>query len=175
VLKFESNESGLSTYTTIWDNWWEAQTFTPQMTHTLTRLYFYGYISTYYGITFYARLRATSGGKPTGGDLSVASTINVPHSGGPQWFYLDMPGGIILQAGVMYAQIGAYSIGNQSTGFRWMRSGNIYPRGTICDSTNGGSSWSIDSNGDFGFQEWGNPATSGQGAIPHGKIGRRLL
>ncbi len=139
---------------------WNAQTFTPQVSHDLThvllRLYRNGSDPTE---KFYCQVQPTAAGLPTLPFLQQ------------QWFLQDeLPLGpleeskqinfdpvIPLAAGVMYA-IACWTSNNVTPYAYWRQkdTGSPYPRGTMCFSYNG-TTWTSQAGADKRFQEWGFP------------------
>ena len=140
---------------------WNAQTFTPQVSHDLThvllRLYRNGSDPTE---KFYCQIQPTVAGKPTLPFLQQQwflqdELATIPSE---EWKQIDFDPVIPLAAGVMYAIV-CWTSNNDSpyAYWRYEPTDNPYPRGTQCFSYNG-RDWTIQAGADHRFQEWGYPS-----------------
>jgi len=137
---------------------WEAQTFTPQLSHAITsfklKLYRVGFPRT---ITI--GIRATFEGLPTGPDLIHGSidgnTLTTDTDG--EWREVELPGGPALLAPVMYAGVARAPTGFPLNYAVWRADGTFpdYIKGTYCTSPDSGETWHKDRRTDFMFEEWG--------------------
>lgn len=108
-------------------------------------------------------VKATSGGKPTGADLVVSASLaagDFPTN--PSWGYVNFvfDGTYKLLPGTQYAFIFECSNqGNITNKYQWRRdqSGATYGGGTLVWTGNAGSSWTVDSEADQIFEEYGEP------------------
>lgn len=137
---------------------WNAQTFTPQVSHDLTRvslrLYRSGSDPTE---IFYCQIHNTVAGKPAGAFLGQTSCPldDLTLQPGESWIHLYFDPLIPLTAGVMYAIV-AWTSNNVSpyAYWRYRPTDNEYPRGTQCYSYDG-STWTIQADADHRFYDWG--------------------
>jgi hypothetical protein len=138
---------------------WGAQTFQYSQKFNLTKvsLYLDRTLSPPSG-DFIVSIRQTSGGVPTGDDLvssSIpASSVNIS----PLWHNFTM--NIVLNASTLYAIVARCPNGDSDHYVEWKYYGNLYPNGTYVNSSDGGSSWSANSNLDFAFKVYGCTLTS---------------
>lgn len=164
-------ESYTGTHTYSWwsqNTIWGCMTFTPQISHSLTaiRLYLMKYGSPG---TVTISIRATDvNGAPTGGDLAIASTFQGNDLlTSMAWKEIAM-NAVRVTAGIMYAIVIRVLAGDGSNfiyyaGHRQTNGETMYSGGSICSSSNSGSTWTIyDGSGgqtddDALFQDWGDP------------------
>jgi hypothetical protein len=155
----------------IYGGRWKSQTFTVGTTganenHTITSVTLYlGHKGNPLG-SFNVSIRATSNGKPTGNDLTFGSIpCSTIHNG---WYEISFDTPCVLLAGTQYSLIArATSCTSSVNDIYWatLMSGG-YSGGKKYDSTNSGSSWTMDSTEDFLFREYGiryntsNPPTN---------------
>ena len=139
--------------------YWEAQLFTPLITHYITsvdlKLYRIGSAETW-GIG----IRATAAGKPTGANLDsatyAAGSITLLTAG--EWISIPLSRTLLLTAGTTYAIVGYNVTASSSTQqIRWRTDSTSAPYtvGTRCDSGDGGVTWAIDAGWDNLFREYG--------------------
>jgi hypothetical protein len=132
---------------------WIGQTFTPQTSHTILSIKAKLGKALTPG-TATVSIRATSAGKPTGGDL-CSGTINgdtLAAFGAEQWYEITLGAGAALSEGMLYAIILRSAAGN----VYWRCKGTAsYTAGGYCISTNSGSTWSVSGTVDAMFEEWG--------------------
>lgn len=136
---------------------WEAQTFTPQETHGLSKVVLKGYRGGVVTFTASVAIRATDDqGRPTGPDLTEAifDTEIFPAGAPAEWVEIEI-NGIVLTAGIKYALIirnPDAGVGNRLS----MRSNSVgaYPRGNLCWSSNSGVDWTSWTGWDFQFETW---------------------
>jgi hypothetical protein len=139
-----------------------GQTFTPEITHKLTR---FSILACRSGLNELIALHITptSGGLPSGADLHYQEFNGniIPLCGSPQWIDFDISGdGVEVEAGTTYCVWFKYIGGTTAKYFRWRadNSSPTYARGTAVYSADGGSSWSAYAGRDFMFREYGEPA-----------------
>jgi len=160
ATKYERWETlGGSDYFGIYENYWEAQSFTPSITHILTSIKLLGYV--YGGYTvgeITVSIRAVDGSNlPTGDDLSVGTYNGNTIGGTDEWFEIPMSP-ISLFAGTEYAIV-IRVVGPDDLKLRY----NIgYASGQESYSTDSGANWGHTGAGnrDIHFQEWGNPTSN---------------
>jgi len=135
---------------------WAAQTFTPAVSGTLTRLDLNLFCASCSGANpnVTVSIRNTSGGLPTGADLASA-TIAGFSSGAGIWYSATFGTPPSLTAGTTYAcvfrLVSARGTGTQAY---TTSSSNVYSGGQRCTSSNSGSTWTADSTRDLGFLEY---------------------
>ncbi|KKN21800.1 hypothetical protein LCGC14_0921800 [marine sediment metagenome] len=151
--------------------YWTGQTFTPQATHTLTKL----------------RLMLTGKGTedviisiqgvdgsdhPDGVDISqvIVKGEDFPAHPNYAWVAFTMPE-VTLQNGTMYAIVARCPTGDASNQyFYWYQdsAGATYPRGAWEYTNDSGTSWQTQAGGDMYFEEWGYaPGVAGQLGLIH--------
>ncbi len=156
-------DSGLACY----GAYWLAQTFTPQIAHTIKklklRLQRVGVIGT---IT--ASIRATEWSDvyndyiPSGGDLcsgsidgaDVAWYLDYPTG---DWIWIPLGAGVSPDVDVVYAIV-LRALDAEGEALNWISKAahSIYPRGRAWASADSGETWLQDWNAyDFMFEEWG--------------------
>jgi len=156
--KFEAyeNVSELTWNREVYGSVFWAQTFTPLVTHDLTKIELYCCKRWSPG-TVYWEIRTTSGGEPTG---TVLATGNFDGNSLPEmspiWKELAIPYHE-LEQGTQYAIVARAPGGDASNYFVWRLDGvnATYPRGIALRSPNGGSSWTQYTTYDMGFREYG--------------------
>jgi hypothetical protein len=135
---------------------WFSQTFTPQISHKLSKVVLYGFrIGEPIG-DFIVSIRKTDGeGKPTGGDLVVKSVLasSIQTEEGEIEIVFDTQ--ISLDANTKYAIVCRYPDGSPTNQIALtFSSENPYPQGNGAGSDNSGEAWII-KDYDFWFEEWG--------------------
>ncbi len=142
---------------------WKAQTFTPQVTHTITHAEIRAYRSGSPG-TITISIRATDGsGHPTGADLcSVTFNGNtLPASYNPiYWMTAFFEPGCILQASTKYAIVWRHTGDDSNKALLRYDSSGTYANGNYEESSDSGSTWTSDTDKDFHFRERGDPPPS---------------
>lgn len=137
---------------------WQAQTFTPLVSHTITlvklKLYRVGFPGT---ITI--GIRETFDDLPTGPDLCIgttdANTLTTDHYG--EWREIELLERPPLLAATKYAIV-ARALDAFPLNYVVWRGDNIspaYPRGAYCHSDDSGDSWTEHDHIDNMFEEWG--------------------
>lgn len=138
------------------------QTFTPEVAHTLTKIYINGYRKGTPG-NFHVRIYAADGAhKPTGEVLASAdlSANGWSLDSGGAWHEFPLSGSPNLAVDQEYG-IEMWTDGTSSSicvNVKGTWEGGNYPRGVEGNSTNGGDTWTITSSYDLAFQEWGDPS-----------------
>jgi hypothetical protein len=141
---------------------WKSETFTvgntgPNEKHTITSVKLYlsrnGVPVGFFNVSIRA---TTSSGAPTGSDLTFGSILcsSVTTAG---WYEITFNTPYVLSAGTKYAIIARATKCTSSTNdICWaiLTTGG-YSGGQKYDSTNSGSSWTVDSVRDFLFREYG--------------------
>lgn len=151
-------------------NTWILQTITPAENFVITGVYIFAKRDAGTAGTLTVHIRATSGGKPTGGDLCSGSISGeaITTDGDGALFYCPIVGGIELQSGVQYALIGSNSSGSVDINWRGHTAG--YAGGSFGYSLNAGSSWSTNASYDCQFQVLGEGAGAGGQGGPAGLL-----
>jgi hypothetical protein len=154
-------ESNIVTVTGDWDfdngpNRHLAETFTPQNTHKIESVKLRLSRAGSPG-TILISIRNTTNGKPVGGDLCSGTmdgnTLTTDQYGAV--YEIALGAGVVLEAGVQYAIIIRCPNATSSDFILvWLVSVDSYPSGTVVYSADG-STWTIYSNMDFYFEEWG--------------------
>ncbi|GAJ02051.1 unnamed protein product, partial [marine sediment metagenome] len=143
---------------TRYGSYWAAQTFTPSTAHKITsvklKLFRVGSPGT---IT--VSIRATFGGKPTGGDLCVGTTDgnSLTTSTAGEWREITLGAGYNLNAFTKYAIVVRATSGDGANLFQWRWDGSspTYEEGNAAVSSNSGSLWDGYTEWDFMFEDWG--------------------
>jgi hypothetical protein len=138
---------------------WKGQTFTPAVTHTITkvRLPLLRQGSPTGNVTVSIRL-TNSSGLPTGGNLasgSIACSTLTTSWSPAAWYDINLGTGYQLTAGTKYALIMSAPSAASSGIYYWVNTAGAYSKGTTIYSFNSGSSWSSYSGWDTNFEEWG--------------------
>ncbi len=134
---------------------WSGQTFKPAITHTIGRVVLTMYrVGTPGDVT--VSIRATSGGLPTGADLTSVTIDGdlLPTLASRAPVNLDFPG-VLLTAATTYAIV--WRAVTTSMGIITDDTSPTYTDGSRVDSANSGSSWAAITTTDHLFEEWGTP------------------
>ncbi|MBA7587565.1 hypothetical protein ES708_29596 [subsurface metagenome] len=137
---------------------WYAQTFTPLVAHTITKVKLKLFRVGNPG-TITASIRATITNKPAGLDLCVATfdgnTLTTDRDG--EWREIELPGGPHLPDFIKYAIVvrGLEVFPLNWLGWRSDHTSPTYTRGNLCISGDSGETWSQDLTADEMFEEWG--------------------
>lgn len=141
---------------------WLAQTFTVQIgeAHTITSVSIKAFIATDDGGNVVVSIRAVDGdNKPTGSDLGgISGSRDITDMAAitpGDWFEISLGVGVALTAGIMYAIIIRTSGVSDSISWRHDGSSPTYTDGTQAYSTDSGDSWTLATNRDFMFREYG--------------------
>lgn len=141
---------------------WCSQTFLSSAAYTLNEIHFYGKKAGTPG-TCTLSLRATSGGLPTGSDLSMANFDGNALGTTDAWVTVDVTDYDLANA-TTYAIILACPSGSAGNQVVWrMDSANGYANGSYILSTNSGSTWTADTTYDFMFETYGTDIAAGGG------------
>lgn len=153
-----TNSAGaLDFYGTVW----MGQTFTPGESFTIDTVNLKMYRVGSPG-TITVGIRATSGGDPTGADLTAGTTDgNTLTTGtGGEWRTIDLTN-YALSADTMYAIVVRAAAGNSSNKGLWrLDTTGGFSGGEATQSGDGGSSWSTIAGDDFTFDIPGGTAAS---------------
>jgi hypothetical protein len=134
---------------------WQAQTFSVGASgHAVNKVKMLAYRVGSPG-TFTLSIRATSGGLPTGSDLTSGSVNANLWSTSPTWIEIPVTG-YSLSANTKYAIVCRSSVGDADNYFCWRcdTTSPTYTGGNRAYSLDSGSSWSADNAIDFMFEVW---------------------
>ncbi len=155
---------------------WLAQTFIPQIAHTITsvklKLYRIGSLG-----TTTVGIRATSGGHPTGADLCSGTYDGdlITDSGAGDWYEITLGTGVSLTQDTKYAIVldARNSVGGGALQWRRDASDPTYANGNMERSTDSGVNWTSYTGTDFYFEEWGYVAGAQNFTVPVCALGVR--
>lgn len=167
TTEWEYNETGNASFET-YNKVIAAQTFTPAITHEVSTIGIYGFTE---GDPSYIKIQLetvnSSTGKPTGhlvydwlsteSHVSVSSAYFTGNEDG-SWIMCTLDHGAKLESGTMYAIVVSAPAGDSGNSYSWEydNGGNSSnTAGMKWTSTNGGKTWTEDTNSDFMFQTWG--------------------
>lgn len=143
--------------------WVCSHTFTPQITHNITLVKLKVYRLGNPG-TITVGIRATSGGVPTGSNLTSGAFNGdaITTDGDGDWIEVELTP-YRLSVSTKYAIVLTSLAEHDSNSLYWRSEANspIYTRGALCWSNDGGLSWTEYPNQDMMFEEWGNPVAKG--------------
>ena len=172
AVRYEYYNTGDDDARQVYGTLWRAQTFTPDTDHTITSVKLLASKYIFFGTvgTVTVSIRATSGLKPTGGDLCSGTTDGdtlTTNSAG-EWREITLGAGYSLSASTMYAIVVRALDGSAFASIRLRvdETSPTYTGGTDCYSTNSGSSWTIVFGTDLMFEEWGAAGTQTIGPFP---------
>ena len=154
--RYEYYNTGDNSGSGFWNGKWLAQTFTPSVAHKITSVKLKLFRTGSPG-TITVSIRATQDGKPTGGDLCAGTTNGNTLPTGPagEWREITLGDGYNLTT-VMCAIVVRISGGDlDNRGNWWYASSGTYGGGAHVDSDDSGANWTINSNYDFMFEDWG--------------------
>jgi hypothetical protein len=154
--KFEYNTEYDST-APVYGLIWLGQTFTPQISHKLSKIVLTGWEEGNPESDFIVSMRATDeDGKPTGEDLAVKSIWAMSISPEESEIEIVFDTQILLVAGTKYVIVCRCPDGNEQQRIVLVASDlNPYPRGEKLYSEDGGETWEIHEELDLWFEEWG--------------------
>ena len=173
TTKYERFEVLGDSWTHIDDDEWDAQTFTPSVAHSITKVALYMKRTGDSGNCIVS-IRATDvDGKPTGEDLT-SCTVDTAGWGNNTEGWKDFEFGtpIELSAGTKYAIVARGSFGTiGGDGIRWLvNSDGGYDDGCRAWGSDG-VTWSLTADWDHNFQEWGDPLAAG----PNQSLAARMV
>jgi len=120
---------------------WLAQTFTTSGGYSITGVKMYGRKVLSPG-DLTISIRATSDGKPTGGDLATGTVLEADLPTENAWIICDFETPYALSASTMYAMVVRAPSGDISNYVAWrLRGENAYPDGSRVYSTTSGATW----------------------------------
>ena len=152
------------------DNWW-GQTFPPQVSHTISKVSLKVYREGSPGDVVVS-IRNTLDGKPTGGDLCIATVNGNDFLATPpgRWEDIKFPTGASLNESVLYAIGVRAPDGDWDNSIHWRGDYQApqYTRGTAVNSANSGISWTVQATWDMMFREYGKTAgQAGEAGLLH--------
>jgi len=145
-----------SAYYNVYGEYWRSQTFTPQSSHKITsvklKLCRVGSPG-----TGTVSIKATdANGKPTGADLCSGSIDGNALPETPEKLGFLLGAGANLSTGTKYAIVWRFPSGDSSN---YARTRHMYPGtyagGTAVTSSDSGATWSVVTDWDFVFEDWG--------------------
>ena len=140
---------------------WDAQTFTPSVTHTLKAISLnVGRVGVPGNVV--VSIKATSGGEPTGDDLATSTVsgnpwpLSVTPAWLAEWVVFNMVPNIELESSTQYAIVIRNTGGDTSNRivYKFDATG-AYTGGARFDSVNSGVSWTEQVGEDIAFKDWG--------------------
>ena len=135
---------------------WYAQTFTPDTSHQISKVYLKLEKEGSPGIITVS-VRATSAGKPTGADLASGTRdldLLSPLSGG-SWYDFDLGAGTALTASTLYALVVRTAGADTNNDGQWRIdiTSSSYSGGTDVNSSDAGVTWDAPGSSDMLFKE----------------------
>ena len=150
VLKISQTQYQFVEY--IYGSYWKAQTFTPASSFSIKKVALYLEKTGSPTTDIIVSIRATSGGKPTGNDLTSGIISPSSVGGSLSWVECVFDESYNLENGVMYAIVVGASEQDSGNHCKWANSNSdVYGGGSYQESNNGGTSWSSLST-DFAFK-----------------------
>lgn len=144
----------------VYDQFWQAQTFTPSIAHKITSIKLQMRRKGLPG-TVTISIRETAADKPTGVDKCSGTTDGdtLPDAEPSEWREISLGAGYNLSADTQYAIVIRALDGDVSNYLRPRRdkTSPTYEGGHWLKSDNHGSSWTIRVDSDLMFEEWGEP------------------
>lgn len=168
---YESYEETPTTWSEFYGIYWRSQSFTPQVSHKITKVGVYLRRRGLPGTCRISIRDTDAQEKPTGPDLTgVDFNGNELGQGNPTEFtYFNLPPYQLL-ADIKYAIVERAPLGRDNNELiPAIHFGEpLYPRGVFYYSTNSGSTWTLQASFSRLFEEWGKEAPSiVAGAILH--------
>jgi len=158
LRRFEHYITGDDSERNLQTKYWIAQTFTPSVSHTITKvkllLYRYGSPGTI-GVYIYA---TDVNGHPTGSELRHGNTngSTLPTASPYEWREITLDTPLAVVAGIKYAIV--VKLGGSGANYliwRMDSSSPTYVGGCGEYTANSGGDWTSYTNWDFMFEEWG--------------------
>lgn len=159
ATKYEENaDYSTSNVSSIYDDKWIAQTFTPSVSHSITRVKLVlGKALSPGDLT--VSIRATDGnGQPTGSDLASGTQVeaDIPTVWSGTQVFVDFSSPATLIADTKYAIVCRALTGDVNNKVNWYKkTSDVYAGGNVETSTDSGAAWSASSSHDAAFEEWG--------------------
>lgn len=152
---FESYEVGDDTFENVFGSDWYAQTFTPAVTHTVDKVWLLLSREGSPG-TITVSIRATTGLKPSGSDLAVATRDgDLITTGTPQWYEFNLSTGVVVAAATTFAIVVRTAGADTDNDVQWRTdAGGGYANvGNNNESTDSGAAWTTFGPQDHMFKE----------------------
>ena len=158
-IRYEYYITGADNATAAYGDNWVAQTFNTTSSHTITQVKLKLYRTGTPGIFYVALREADINGHPTNVNLTYGSldgdTLTTNTTGA--LYAINMTYEISLEDDTKYALV-LWTGGNVDNAINWRyNSAGSYSSGNYEYSTNGGTSWTADTDKDLMFEVWGNP------------------
>lgn len=171
VLQESNNDTDLINATEFIDSSkWCAQTFTAGAGYTITSVKLVvNWFSSIPAGDLTVSIKAVDGSnKPTGADLcsGTVACSSLPEHPIKTWTEITFGVPYVLTKDIMYAIVIRTAVASPDMVWREVGGGSTYPDGTMCDTANAGSFWSIISASDMMFETWGNPPVPGKPTNP---------
>lgn len=154
---YEYHNPAFTSAYNIYTTNWQAQTFTPSDSHTVTSVWVYlGPNNSNGPIT--VGIYDTSGDKPTGSALCSGTSASVTSNA---WYYITLGAGTALTASTEYAIVASMAGGDATHTVQWVyKSGATYSGGdsVSCPDEDGdpiSGTWTVNTGIDLLFSEWG--------------------
>ena len=155
---FEYYNIGDAALASCWGDFWQAETFTPRVAHTVESVKLILYRLGLPG-TLTVSIKATAvGGAPDGADLADGTIDGdtLPNVYAGEKREISQGAGAALADGTKYAIVTRALAGDQNNYVRWRYSSDkVYTRGSHWFSSDGGVTWEEDTTRDMMFEEWG--------------------
>lgn len=156
---YQNYTTGHNAFLNVFGAFWKAQTFTPSISHNITRIVLRVYRVGDPGEITIA-ITNTTAGKPSGADLAsgTAPTNAYTVEANGEWRTITLDTFPAVTASTQYAIVVKALGGDSANAIKWRLDSTspTYSGGAKVFSTDSGSSWTIDTNQDFMFEEWGN-------------------
>lgn len=146
--------------TWVHGDFWQGQTFMPQVDHTITSVKLKMYRHGLPGTLTVSIRDVDVDGHPKNIDMSLGSTDGdtLPTAYAGEWREISMGAGGEVGKDTPYCIIVRALSGDQNNYVRWLSStAKPYTRGTHEFSSNGGASWDTNTTRDMMFKEYGTP------------------
>lgn len=158
--EYEYLKIGDTAYWDIRATFWLYQSFTPQESHSITKVWLKLFRR---GIAPLCRVgiyKADANHFPFGSELTGvdADFSDLPTGPAGTWVLMNLPSSP-LSGNIEYAIVGSSAEGDASNCIRWRRTnaGNQYTRGVCGYSLNSGETWALSTIRDMMFSEFGMP------------------
>ena len=167
---YEKSNTGDDGFATWYGANWEAETFTPSITHTITsvKLLMYRDDGELPG-TITLSIRGTTANLPSGADLCSGTTNGntLEITGVGEWREITLGAGTLLIAGTKYAKVFRAITGDASNRVRSrVTNPGTYSGGSAVYSSDSGVNWTDYGTFDYQFEEYGiGIAGEGMGLI----------
>lgn len=158
-IKYEYYDTGDTSWTWIWSDNWQGQTFTPQASHKITSVKLLLYRSGLPGYLTISIQGVDGNDHPDGIEKCSGTTDGdtLTEDTDGEWREITLGAGCNLDADTKYAIVAKALDGSSGNDVRIRYDGTdaTYTRGAYEYSTDGGESWDTVTLWDFMFEEWG--------------------